>query len=115
VVGFVAVVVIAAALDAVFFRSHACPATPSQTTHPKQREPLARHLNTIINSILQWVRLLQNLLPFQSLLNVSLYQVPEEFMGHSSIQITFDRYGHLLEGSRGEAVERADAYLSAAQ
>jgi integrase len=49
------------------------------------------------------------------LLNVSLYQVPEEFMGHSSIQITFDHYGHLLEGSRGEAVERADAYLSAAQ
>jgi integrase len=38
-----------------------------------------------------------------------------EFMGHSSIQITFDRYGHLMPGSRDEAVERADAYLSAAQ
>jgi integrase len=38
-----------------------------------------------------------------------------DFMGHSSIQITFDRYGHLMPGSRDEAVERADAYLSAAQ
>lgn len=38
-----------------------------------------------------------------------------EFMGHSSITITFDRYGHLMPGSRDEAVERADAYLSAAQ
>jgi len=38
-----------------------------------------------------------------------------EFMGHSSIQITFDRYGHLMPGSRDEAVERADAYLSAGQ
>jgi len=34
-----------------------------------------------------------------------------EFMGHSSIQITLDRYGHLMPGSRDEAVERADAYL----
>jgi integrase len=33
-----------------------------------------------------------------------------EFMGHSGIQITFDRYGHLMPGSRDEAVERADAF-----
>jgi hypothetical protein len=38
-----------------------------------------------------------------------------EFMGHSGIQITFDRYGHLMPGSRDEAVERADAFLSASQ
>src|SRR5215204_2974339 len=38
-----------------------------------------------------------------------------EFMGHSSIEMTFDRYGHLMEGSRDEAVEQADAYLGAAQ
>jgi integrase len=38
-----------------------------------------------------------------------------EFMGHSSIQITFDRYGHLMPGSKNEAVERADAYLNAGQ
>jgi integrase len=38
-----------------------------------------------------------------------------EFMGHGSITITFDRYEHLMPGSRDEAVERADAYLSAAQ
>jgi integrase len=36
-----------------------------------------------------------------------------EFMGHSSITITFDRYGHLMPGSRDEAVERADGYLGA--
>jgi len=35
-----------------------------------------------------------------------------EFMGHSSIEITFDRYGHLMPGSGGEAVRRADAYLA---
>lgn len=34
-----------------------------------------------------------------------------EFMGHSSIEITFDRYGHLMPGSGNEAVRRADAYL----
>jgi len=35
-----------------------------------------------------------------------------EFMGHSSIEITFDRYGHLMPGSGDEAVRRADAYLA---
>jgi integrase len=35
------------------------------------------------------------------------------FMGHSSITITLDRYGHLMPGSEGEAVALADAYLSA--
>jgi integrase len=33
------------------------------------------------------------------------------FMGHSSITITLDRYGHLMPGSEGEAVALADAYL----
>jgi integrase len=36
------------------------------------------------------------------------------FLGHSSIQITFDRYGHLLRGSEAEAVELVDAYLTRA-
>ena len=36
------------------------------------------------------------------------------FMGHSSIEITFDRDGHLMPGSEGEAVEQADAYLERA-
>jgi integrase len=35
-------------------------------------------------------------------------------MGHSSIQITFDRYGKLMPGSEAELVERVDAYLSVA-
>jgi integrase len=35
-------------------------------------------------------------------------------MGHSSIQITFDRYGHLFPGHEDEAAERLDAYIAAA-
>jgi integrase len=35
-------------------------------------------------------------------------------IGHSSLQITFDRYGHLLPGHEDEAAERLDVYTSAA-
>jgi hypothetical protein len=35
-------------------------------------------------------------------------------MGHSSIQNTFDRYGHLFPGHEDEAAARLDAYLAAA-
>jgi integrase len=37
----------------------------------------------------------------------------QEFMGHSSIKVTFDLYGHLFPGSRDEARTRMDAYLAA--
>ena len=33
-------------------------------------------------------------------------------MGHSSIQVTFDLYGHLFPGSRDELRVRVDAYLA---
>jgi integrase len=33
------------------------------------------------------------------------------YMGHSSIQITFDRYGHLMPGNEEEALRLMDAYL----
>ena len=36
------------------------------------------------------------------------------FMGHASIQITLDRYGHLLPGSEDEAAGLLDAYLERA-
>jgi integrase len=36
------------------------------------------------------------------------------FMGHSSVTITFDRYGHLMPGSEAEAATLLDTYLSAA-
>lgn len=36
----------------------------------------------------------------------------QEFMGHSTIEMTFDRYGHLMPGSRDQARERVDAYLA---
>lgn len=36
------------------------------------------------------------------------------FMGHSSIQITLDRYGHLMPGSEEEAAGLLDAYLARA-
>jgi integrase len=35
------------------------------------------------------------------------------YMGHASIQITFDRYGHLMPGNEGEAAALLDAYLGA--
>ena len=36
------------------------------------------------------------------------------YLGHSSIQITLDRYGHLMPGSETEAVGLVDAYLGRA-
>ena len=36
------------------------------------------------------------------------------YLGHSSIQITLDRYGHLMPGSEVEAVGLVDAYLEGA-
>jgi integrase len=37
------------------------------------------------------------------------------YMGHSSITITLDRYGHLLPGNENEAAELLDAYLDTRQ
>jgi integrase len=37
----------------------------------------------------------------------------QEFMGHSTITMTFDLYGHLFPGSRDEARARMDTYLEA--
>jgi integrase len=36
----------------------------------------------------------------------------QTFMGHATIQMTFDRYGHLMPGSRDQARARMDAYLA---
>lgn len=36
------------------------------------------------------------------------------YLGHSSITITFDRYGHLMPGNEGEAAALLDAYLERA-
>jgi len=36
------------------------------------------------------------------------------FMGHASISITLDRYGHLMPGAEDEAAALMDAYLQAA-
>ena len=33
------------------------------------------------------------------------------YVGHSSIQITYDRYGHLMPGNEQEAAGLLDAYL----
>jgi integrase len=33
------------------------------------------------------------------------------YMGHASITITLDRYGHLLPGNESEAASLLDAYL----
>jgi len=36
------------------------------------------------------------------------------YMGHSSITITLDRYGHLMPGSEKDAAELLEAYLAGA-
>jgi integrase len=36
------------------------------------------------------------------------------YMGHSSIQITYDRYGHLMRWNEDEAAAALDAYLERA-
>jgi integrase len=36
------------------------------------------------------------------------------YMGHSSVTITFDRYGHLMPGNENEAAGLLDVYLEAA-
>jgi integrase len=33
------------------------------------------------------------------------------FMGHSSIKVTFDLYGHLMPGTEAEAAALLDAFL----
>jgi integrase len=38
-----------------------------------------------------------------------------EYMGHSSITETYNRYGHLFHNAREEAIKRVDAHLAAAQ
>ena len=36
------------------------------------------------------------------------------YMGHASVSITFDRYGHLMPGNESDAADRLDAYLARA-
>jgi integrase len=36
------------------------------------------------------------------------------YMGHASITITLDRYGHLMPGHEAEAVVKVDAFLARA-
>lgn len=36
------------------------------------------------------------------------------YLGHATIQATFDLYGHLMPGNEGEAVALVDAYLERA-
>jgi len=38
----------------------------------------------------------------------------QEFMGHATIEETFSRYGHLMPGTRNQARELVDAYMSSA-
>ncbi len=37
-----------------------------------------------------------------------------QYMGHSSIKLTFDLYGHLMPGSEREAARLLDAFLEEA-
>ena len=37
------------------------------------------------------------------------------YMGHSTISMTLDRYGHLMPGNEGEAAALLDAYLERAE
>jgi integrase len=37
------------------------------------------------------------------------------YLGHSSVTITYDRYGHLMPGSETKAAGLLDAYLARAE
>jgi integrase len=37
------------------------------------------------------------------------------YMGHASVTITYDRYGHLMPGAEDEAAELLDTYLNRAE
>ncbi len=37
------------------------------------------------------------------------------YMGHSSVTVTYDRYGHLMPGGRDQARDQVDAYLAASR
>lgn len=34
-----------------------------------------------------------------------------DYMGHSSITVTYDRYGHLMPGNEGQAAGLLNSYL----
>jgi integrase len=38
-------------------------------------------------------------------------KAPSTYMGHANINITLDRYGHLMPGNEDEAAGLLDAYL----
>jgi len=38
-----------------------------------------------------------------------------DYMGHSSIQVTFDKYGHLMPGNEDQAAGLLHAYLERAR
>ena len=38
----------------------------------------------------------------------------QTYLGHSSITVTLDRYGHLMPGAEGEAAAMLEAYLGKA-
>ena len=38
-------------------------------------------------------------------------QALTKYMGHASVTITYDRYGHLMPGNEEEAAALLDAYL----
>ena len=38
----------------------------------------------------------------------------QTYMGHASIQTTYDKYGHLMPGNEDQAAGLVDAYLDAA-
>jgi integrase len=41
-------------------------------------------------------------------------KVAQERLGHSSIQVTMDRYSHLVPGLQEEAAEKVDSAIQAA-
>jgi site-specific recombinase XerD len=41
-------------------------------------------------------------------------KIVQERLGHSTISVTVDLYGHVLKGMQEDAIERVDAVLQAA-
>ena len=92
------------------------PALRGEKTHPMGHSALVKRLaKHWMAAELQALKLHEGRHTFASLLIAAGANAKAitTYMGHSSIQVTFDRYGHLMPGSEAEVAGLLDTYLAA--
>ena len=90
----------------VFGRSTTRPFNPSSVN---QRAATARRKANLASLTLQEARHTFASLMIAAGVNVKALST---YMGHSSVTITLDRYGHLMPGNEVEAAEMLDSYVA---